>query len=83
MKVKEAYPYNQEEMHPHDGNKFTKEKISSRFKYLKYKYRKAVDNGRSGGDRVVATFYQVCCDIWSAKYGQWSRNPPGIRRGYG
>ena len=30
------------------------------------KYRKALDSGRqSGGSRVVATFYNLCSQIWS------------------
>eukprot|EP00794_Sanderia_malayensis_P019648 gene19648-21591_t len=43
----------------------TKERISGKIKSLRLKYKKAVDlNKRSGGGRLVMTFYDLCCEIW-------------------
>ena len=50
----------------HDATLFTREKIASKIKDFRKKYKKAVDTGRrSGGGRTVATFYDLCNDIWS------------------
>jgi hypothetical protein len=50
----------------HDATLFTREKIASKIKDLRKKYKKAVDTGRrSGGGRTVATFYDLCNEIWS------------------
>ena len=50
----------------HDKSLFTPERISSKIKQIRVKYRKALDSGRqSGGGRVVATFYGLCSQIWS------------------
>ena len=44
----------------------TKERISSKLKAIRKNYKKAVDCGkRSGGGRVVMTFYDLCHDIWA------------------
>ena len=49
-----------------DNETFTRDKISSKIKAVRGNYRKAVDTGRqSGGGRVVATFYEVCQEIWA------------------
>ena len=46
-------------------NEFTKARIISKIKGIRVKYRRAVDSGRrSGGGRVVATFYNACESIW-------------------
>ena len=48
-----------------DVDLFTREKIGSKIKDLRKKYKKAVDTGRrSGGGRTVATFYDLCNKIW-------------------
>ena len=40
--------------------------MSSKLKQIRVKYTKALDSGRqSGGGRVVATFYDLCSQIWS------------------
>ena len=52
----------------HDATLFTREKIASKIKDLHKKYKKAVGAGRcgrSGGGRTVATFYDLCSEIWS------------------
>ena len=42
-----------------------RERIASKIKCIRVKYRKAFDIGRqSGGERVVATFYDLCSEIW-------------------
>ena len=52
--------------YPHNPEQFTKDKISSKVKAVRCKYRKALDSGRkSGGGRVVAFFYDLCSEIWS------------------
>lgn len=50
----------------HDVSLFiTQERIASKIKDKRKKYKKAVDCGRrSGGGRTVATFYDVCNEIW-------------------
>ena len=48
-----------------DNETFTRDKISSKIKAVRGNYRKAVDASRqSGGGRVVATFYELCQEIW-------------------
>ena len=45
---------------------FNKDRIQNKLKRIKLNFRKAVDKGRrSGGGRVVTTFYEECCEIWS------------------
>ena len=55
----ESYPH-------HDAAKhFTKERIISKVKALRNKFKIALDSGRrSGGGKVVAHFYNLCTDIW-------------------
>ena len=44
---------------------FTKARVLAKVKAIRLKYRKAVDSGRrSGGGRVVATFFESCENIW-------------------
>ncbi|XP_028414903.1 uncharacterized protein LOC114537992 [Dendronephthya gigantea] len=58
--------YDQKELKEHATNLFTRERIASKVKDLRKKYKKAVDSGRrSGGGRTVATFYDICNSIWS------------------
>ncbi len=51
---------------PHDAkNDFTKERINTKIKVIRQKYRVALDSGRrSGGGRIVAQFYDKCSEIW-------------------
>ena len=50
----------------HDATVFTRDKIASKVKDTRKKFRKALDSGRmSGGGRTVAAFYYACSDIWS------------------
>ena len=49
-----------------DNETFTRDKISSKIKAMRGNYRKAVNTGRqSGGGRAVATFYELCQEIWA------------------
>ena len=57
--------YQQQDGLPHDLTLFTRERIASKIKDIRKKYKKAVDSGRkSGGGRTVATFYDTCHEIW-------------------
>ena len=50
----------------HSTDFFTRERIESKIKQIQEKYRKALDAGRqSRGGRIVATFYDLCSEIWS------------------
>ena len=43
----------------------TKERVSAKLKKMRTDYKKAVDSGRkSGGGRVVFTFYNLCESLW-------------------
>ena len=65
----EKYPENEKEKFPRGSDaarSFNKERIQNKLKRIKLNFRKAVDKGRrSGGGRVVTTFYDECCEIWS------------------
>ena len=57
---------NYNDKYPHKKEIFTRERIAFKIKCIRVKYRKALDTGRqSGGGRVVATFYDLCSEIWS------------------
>ena len=44
----------------------SKDRIAAKLKSIRKSYKKAVDLGqRSGGGRVVMTFYGLCNDIWA------------------
>ena len=50
---------------PHSTSLFSRERIASKIKDLRKKYKKAVDTGkRSGGGRTVACFFDICNEIW-------------------
>lgn len=52
--------------HSDPNKEFTKERIVTKIKSLRLKYRSALDSGRrSGWGRVVAQFYDICSSIWS------------------
>ena len=45
---------------------FHQKSIASKIKQIRANYQKALDVGRqSGGGRIVATFYDLCSEIWS------------------
>ena len=63
----QSYPKESNDQFPKKDleNEFTKARIVSKIKGIRLKYRRAVDSGRkSGGGRVVATFYDACESIW-------------------
>ena len=61
----------------HSTDFFTREKIATKIKQIRAKYRKALDAGqKSGGGRIVATFYDLCSEIWS-----WSTVTESIQAG--
>jgi hypothetical protein len=48
------------------GKQFTKERVVSKIKAIRVKYKASLDSGRrSGGGRVVATFFDICSSIWA------------------
>ena len=58
------YPEDQEK-YP-NKEKLTKDRVSAKLKTIRTGYRKACDNGRkSGGGRIVFTFYGLCENLWS------------------
>ena len=65
----ERYPDGPANEFPHktDCEKiFTKERVKNKLKRIRSGYKKAVDSGRkSGGGRIVATFYDECSEIWA------------------
>ena len=65
----EKYPGDDKEKFPRRteaSRSFNKDRIQNKLKRIKLNFRKAVDKGRrSGGGRVVTTFYEECCEIWS------------------
>ena len=53
-----AFPSEANKEFSHDKSLFSRERISSKIKQIKVKYRKTLDNGRqTSGGTVVATFY--------------------------
>ena len=65
----EKYPDDDKEKFPRRteaSRRFNKDRIQNKLKRIKLNFQKAVDKGRrSGGGRVVTTFYEECCEIWS------------------
>ena len=56
---------NDQEDFPHSTSLFSRERIASKIKDLRKKYKKAVDTGKcSGGGRSVACFFDICNEIW-------------------
>ena len=42
-----------------------RERVSAKLKSIKTHFKKAVDTGkRSGGGRIICTFYELCERIW-------------------
>ena len=45
----------------------TKERIAAKVKNLRKNYKKAVDLGKkSGGGRIVMTYYDICNELWAS-----------------
>ena len=64
-KMREDYPVTSSEEYPHTREEMTKERVAAKLKKIQAAYKKAVDAKRkSGGGRVVMTFYDICNDIW-------------------
>ena len=62
----DAFPAESNSTFPHNKLVFSREKVAAKIKQIRVKYRKALDSGRqSGGGRVVATFFDLCSQIWS------------------
>ena len=65
----EKYPGDDKEKFPRRteaSRSFNKDRIQNKLKRIKLNFRKVVDKGRrSGGERVVTTFCEECCEIWS------------------
>ena len=65
-KSKDGKPTNDDYPKSKSLDKFTKERVSAKLKAIRQKYKKAVDSGkRSGGGRIVMTFYDLCNEIWA------------------
>lgn len=57
-----------------DTAKYTRDRIATKIKAIRSNYRKVVDSGcKNGGGRTVATFHDMCKDIW--KEGTTSTDP--------
>jgi hypothetical protein len=64
-KFKERYPKTTSSHFPHTGDVFNKERLWSKLKRIRTGYKKALDSGRrSGGGRIVTTFFDECSEIW-------------------
>ena len=67
MKFCEQYPEVEDEKFPHckDLGSIAKERVSAKLKSIRTNFKKAVDTGkRSGGGRIIFTFYELCERIW-------------------
>ena len=66
MKLVAAYPVGSDKhKFPRSLEELKKERIVSRIKYVKQKYRSAVDSGKvSDNERIVSLFFDLCSDIW-------------------
>ena len=63
----EQYPEVEDEKFPRckDLDSITKERVSAKLKLIKTNLKNAVDTGkRSGGGRIIFTFYELCERIW-------------------
>ena len=50
---------------PHKKEQTTKLIVSSKLKSIRFKFRQAVDSGRSGHGRVVMLYYELCQQLWA------------------
>ena len=64
---------------------FTKERIAAKVKNIRKNFKKAVDMGRrSGGEKIVMSYYSLCCDIWAGApatksiEGEYTGLKPGL-----
>ena len=63
----EQYPEVEDEKFPRckDLDSITKERVSAKLKSFRTNFKKALDTGkRSGGGRIIITFYELCERIW-------------------
>ena len=63
----EQYPEFEDGKFPrgNDFDSITKERVSAKLKSIRTNFKKAVDTGkRSGGGRIIFTFYELCERIW-------------------
>ena len=63
----EQYPEVEDEKFPRckDLDSIMKERVSAKLKSIRTDFKKAVDTGkRSGGERIIFTFYELCERIW-------------------
>ena len=63
----QQYPEVEDEKFPHtnDLDSIMRERVSAKLKSIKTHFKKAVDTGkRSGGGRIICTFYELCERIW-------------------
>lgn len=63
----EQYPtvMNNTHARTNDLNSITKERVSAKIKSIRGNFKKAVDSGKkSGGGRIIFTFYDICESIW-------------------
>ena len=64
-KMRNEYPVAPLDEYPHTKEEITRERVAAKLKKIQAAYKKAVDAKRkSGGSRVVMTFYGICNDIW-------------------
>ena len=62
---KEEYPEQPSDLYPHKREKITRDRVTAKLKKIQTAYKKAEDSKRkSGGGRVVMTFYSICSEIW-------------------
>ena len=65
-KIKEGERSNPDYPNSKSLERITKDRIAAKLKAVRKNFKKAVDSGkRSGGGRVVMTYYDLCHDIWA------------------
>ena len=58
---------------------FTRNKLATKVKQLRQNYRKAIDSGRkSGGGRIVATFFDLWGNICGGSYVRAIYSPDAL-----
>ena len=68
-KIRETFVSNvspaEEEMFPHPANVFTRDRIASKMKQTRVKYRKSLNSGRQGiGGGIVAILFDIFNKMW-------------------
>ena len=63
--------------YPHSCEEITKERVASKLKSIRHKYRSAVESGRkSRHGRVILLYFEECKEIWGS-----SPEPPRLQNG--